>query len=79
MNYFLNKPQTQKLMSDEELMALALQNKERAQAQRKKKRWKAVAAAPLIHLRTPRDDLENMIYAKILIFVIIGIILSYYF
>ena len=32
--------------------------------------------ALLIRLKSPRDDLSNMIYAKILIFVIIGIILS---
>ena len=40
MNYFLNNPQTQKPMSDEELMALASQNEEKAQAQRKKKEMK---------------------------------------
>ena len=47
MNYFLNNPQTQKLMSDEELMALALQNKERAQAQRKKKEMKSCGCCPV--------------------------------
>jgi hypothetical protein len=46
MNYFLNKPQTQKPMSDEELMALALQNKERAQVQRKKKDMKSCGCCP---------------------------------
>ena len=47
MNYFLHNPQTQKLMSDEELMALALQNKERAQAQRKKKEMKSCGCCPV--------------------------------
>ena len=47
MNYFLNNPKTQKPMSDEELMALALQNKERAQAQRKKKEMKSCGCCPV--------------------------------
>ena len=47
MNYFLNNPQTQKPMSDEELMALALQNKERAQVQRKKKEMKSCGCCPV--------------------------------
>jgi hypothetical protein len=40
MNYFLNNPKTRKPLSDGELMALALQNKEKAKAQRKKKEVK---------------------------------------
>jgi hypothetical protein len=47
MNYFLNKPQTQKPMSDEDLFALALQNKERAQAQSKKKEMKSCGCCPV--------------------------------
>jgi len=47
MNYFLNNPQTQNLMSDEELMALALKNKERAQAQPKKKEMKSCGCCPV--------------------------------
>jgi hypothetical protein len=47
MNYFLNKPQMQKSISDEELMALALQNKERARAQRKKKERKSCGCCPV--------------------------------
>ena len=68
-----------KPMSDEELMNLALQNKEKAKAQRKKKRWKDVVAVPLIRPKTLREVLLKMIYTKIFIFVIIGIILSHYF
>jgi hypothetical protein len=41
MSYFLTKPQTQKPMSDQELMALASQNKKKAQVQRKKKEMKS--------------------------------------
>tara|TARA_B100001559_G_C16002864_1_gene395320 strand:- start:99 stop:260 length:162 start_codon:yes stop_codon:yes gene_type:complete len=40
MNYFLNIPQTQKPLSDENLMALAQKNKGKASAQRKKKEMK---------------------------------------
>jgi hypothetical protein len=47
MNHFLNKPQTRKPMSDEELMALALQNKEKAKAQRKKKEMKSCGCCPV--------------------------------
>jgi hypothetical protein len=47
MNYFLNNPKTQKPMSDEELMALALQNKERAKAQFKKKEMKSCGCCPV--------------------------------
>jgi hypothetical protein len=47
MNYFLKNPQTQIPMSDEELMALAIQNKERAQAQRKKKEVKSCGCCPV--------------------------------
>ena len=36
MNYFLNNPHSQKPLSDEELMALALENKKKAQAKQKK-------------------------------------------
>ena len=36
MNYLLNNPKSQKSMSDEELVALAIQNKEKAKARRKK-------------------------------------------
>ena len=46
MNYFLNNPQTQKPLSDEELMPLALQNKEKAQAQRKKKEVRGCGCCP---------------------------------
>ena len=47
MNYFLNNPQTQKPMSDEELMTLALQNKEKAKDQRKKKEMKSCRCCPV--------------------------------
>ena len=47
MNYFLNNPQTQKPLSDEELMALALQNKEKAKAQRKKEKVKGCGCCPV--------------------------------
>ena len=47
MNYFLNNPKTQKPLSDEELMALALQNKEKAKAQRKKKEVKKCGCCPV--------------------------------
>ena len=47
MNYFLNNPKTQKPLSDEELMALALQNKEKAKAQRKKKEVKGCGCCPV--------------------------------
>jgi hypothetical protein len=47
MNYFFNNPQTQKPMSDEELMTLALQNKEKARDQRKKKEMKSCGCCPV--------------------------------
>ena len=47
MNYFLNNPQTQKPLSDEELMALALENKEKAKAQQKKKEMKGCGCCPV--------------------------------
>ena len=37
MNHFSNNPKPQKSMSDEDLMALAPQNKKNTEAQRKKK------------------------------------------
>ena len=37
MNYFFNNPKQQKPMSDEESMALALENKEKEKTQRKKR------------------------------------------
>ena len=40
MNYFLNNPHPQNPLSDEELMALALENKEKAKAKQKKKEMK---------------------------------------
>ena len=47
MNYFLNNPQTQKPLSDEELMALALENKEKAKARHKKKEMKGCGGCPV--------------------------------
>ncbi|MDC1383493.1 hypothetical protein N8500_08390 [Candidatus Puniceispirillum sp.] len=47
MNYFLNNPKMQKPLSDEELMALASQNKEKAKAQRKKKEMKSCGCCPV--------------------------------
>ena len=47
MNYFLNNPMPKKPMSDEELMNLALQNKEKANAQRKKKEMNGCGCCPL--------------------------------
>ena len=47
MNYFLNNPPTQKPLSDEELMALALENKENAKAQYKKKKMKGCGCCPV--------------------------------
>ena len=52
MDYFLNNPQPQKPLSDEELMALALQNKEKATAQHKKKEVKGCGCCPV----DPRED-----------------------
>ena len=52
MNYFLNNPQQQETMSDEDLMALALQNKEKAKAQRKKKEMKRCGCC---HADRPED------------------------
>ena len=79
MNYFINNPQPQKPMSDEDLMALALQNKKNTKAQRKKKRWKDVVAVPLINLKKHRDIVTKTVYAKILILGNIDVILSHYF
>ncbi len=47
MKYFLNNPMPKKPMSDEDLMALALQNKEKAKAQRKKKEMKGCGCCPV--------------------------------
>jgi hypothetical protein len=47
MNYFLNNPQTQKPLSNEKLMSLALRNKEKAKAQRKKKELKGCGCCPV--------------------------------
>ena len=47
MNYFLNNPQTQKPLSDEELIALAFENKEKAEAQQKKKEMKGCGCCPV--------------------------------
>ena len=47
MNYFLNNPKTQKPLSDEELMALALQNKKKAKVQRKKKEMESCGCCPV--------------------------------
>ena len=47
MNYFLNNPQTPKVLSDDELLALALANKEKAIAQRKKKEMKSCRCCPV--------------------------------
>ena len=47
MNYFLNNPKPQKPMSDEELMALAAENKEKAKTQRKKKEMKGCGCCPV--------------------------------
>ena len=47
MNYFLNNPQTPKVLSDDELLALALANKEKAIAQRKKKEMKGCGCCPV--------------------------------
>ena len=48
MNYFLNNPKTQKPLSDEELMALALENKEKAEAQYKKKEMKGCGCCRVV-------------------------------
>ena len=55
MNYFFNNPQTQKPMSDEELMTLALQNKEKARDQRKKKEMKSCGCCPV----DPYEDAQR--------------------
>ena len=47
MSYFLNKPQTQKPLSNEELMALVLENKEKAKAQHKKKEVEGCGCCPV--------------------------------
>ena len=47
MNYFLNNPQTRKPLSNEELMALALENKEKAKAKQKKKEMKGCGCCPV--------------------------------
>ena len=47
MNYFLNNPHPQKPLSDEELMALALENKEKAKAKQKKKETKGCGCCPV--------------------------------
>ena len=47
MNYFLNNPHPQKPLSDEELMALALENKEKTKAQQKKKEMKGCGCCPV--------------------------------
>lgn len=47
MNYFLNNPQTPKVLSDDELLALALANKEKATAHRKKKEMKGCGCCPV--------------------------------
>ena len=47
MNFFLNNPQPQKPLSDEELMALALENKEKAKAKQKKKEMKGCGCCPV--------------------------------
>ena len=78
MNYFLDNPQPQKPMSDEDLMALALQNKKNTKAQRKKKRWKDVVAVPVSDLKKHRNIVTKTVYAKILIPGNIDIILSHY-
>ena len=60
MNYFLNNPKTQKPFSDGELMALALQNKEKAKAQRKKKEVKGFGCCPVDQPEdTQRWSVEN--------------------
>ena len=41
------QPPNQKPLSDEELMALALENKEKAKAQRKKKEMKGCGCCPV--------------------------------
>jgi len=47
MNYFLNTPQPQKPLSDEELMALALENTEKAKAKQRKKEIKGCGCCPV--------------------------------
>ena len=42
-----NKPQTPKILSDDELLALGLANKEKAIAQRKKKEMKGCGCCPV--------------------------------
>lgn len=46
MNYFLAKP-THKILSDDELLALAVENKEKAKAQRKKQEMKSCGCCPV--------------------------------
>lgn len=60
MNYFLDNPQPQKPMSDEDLMALALQNKKNTKTQRKKKKMKGCGCCPIDQPeKTQRYSHEN--------------------
>ena len=47
MNYCLNNPHPRKPLSDEELIALALENKEKAKAKQKKKEMKGCGCCPV--------------------------------
>ena len=79
MNYFLNNSQPQKPISDQDLMALALQNMKNTKAQLKKKRRKHVVAVPLSDLKKHREIIKKTVYAKILMLANIDIIRSHYF
>lgn len=46
MNYFLTNPEP-KTLSDDELLALALENKEKAKAQLKKRKMKSCGCCPV--------------------------------